>query len=122
MKQWLSIRIAAAQRIEADAPMGNADLATHQAIWPILGDGVGPAQKVDSALLIATPDEDHQPFQLRVRIQGEALWKRPPRRGVVATVRGFVAVGCDIGRRNTLEGGDRSAVDAAARPCFATGR
>ena len=121
MKQRLIIGLAAAQCVEADTPMGKADLATHQSMRPVFADRVGPAEKVDGTVLIASTDEDDQPFQRRVRIECETLWKRASRVSAVTAARGFVSV---CGRcRSPIRAPARryGGSDDAARPCSATG-
>ena len=110
MEQRLVIGFTPTQSVETDTTIGKADLATHQSMRPVLGDRVGPAEKVDGTVLIAAPDEDDRPFQRRVQIERETLRKRASRVSAVTAVRGFVSVGRDIGRRYALKRGDMAAV------------
>ncbi len=71
---------------------------------------VGPAEKVDGAVLIAPTDEDHQRFQRRVQIERETLWKRASRESAVTAVRCFASVCCDVSRRYAHERCDIAAV------------
>lgn len=71
-KQWLVVRITPAQGMEADVLLGEVDLATHQAMQPMPGDGKGSAEQLDFAVLVAATQEDHSAGQRCAQIEYEA--------------------------------------------------
>ena len=59
VKERVVVQIAPAQGMEADVLLGEVDLATHQAMEPMLGDRERPPKQMDIALLVTPAQEDH---------------------------------------------------------------
>ena len=121
-KQRLVGRIASAQGMEADMLMGKVDIATHQAMQPMLGDMEAAAEQIDVAVLVAATQEDHAAGQGRAQVESEAGREAAAPGSSLAPGGGFSAVSGDVTRRNVLQGGHVAAVMTAATPWFATVR
>src|SRR5688500_1774490 len=94
---------AAPQGKAADAMMGEIDLATHQARWPLGAYGKVLPKQMHRAALGGASDEDYLPTQRGLQVEIETLRHRPAQRGRLGGLAATRPVGGDIGVRTRLQ-------------------
>ena len=67
MKQRLVGGLPAAQRIEANALLGEVNFAADQAMSPARADFKGLTEQIGSAAFVGAAQEDHRAFELTFR-------------------------------------------------------
>ena len=112
VKERVVVRIAPAQGMEADVLLGEVDLATHQAMEPMLGDRKRPTKQMDIALLVAPAKEIHGAGQWRSQVECEASREAASRGRALAPGGCLGAVRGDITGRDALQGGHVAAMMA----------
>jgi len=90
--------------------MSEVDVATHQSMRPVLFDGKGSSEQIDTTLFITATNEDHRPPQRSGGIPGETIGNSTPCRAKITAMCGLGAMGLDVGCRNATQGGDSRAV------------
>src|SRR5438132_4106738 len=110
MKQRLELWIATTQGIKANSLLREVDVATDQSVRPVLVNGVTAAEKIDSTVLIAAPNEDQRPAQWISGIPGEVCGDSASCRTQFTTMCCFDAMGFYVVCRDATQGGDTRAV------------
>src|SRR5437879_3856869 len=80
LHQWLLIRSAATQGVEANALGRQIHLSSNQTVLPQTVHGKRPTQQLHLSVRIATAQEDQPPLRMRLQVQLPALRKAPPLR------------------------------------------
>ena len=102
-KHWLTGRISASQREEADLVCAQIDFAPGEAVRPLRGQLEAAAQQAHSRVVVGAAQEDQRAIKRGIQIGLEAFRKRSTHWSLFSTRAVSGAVGGHVGCRGRLE-------------------